>query len=52
LIAAVQERQSWETQTIVKNWEEQPAAPATAEASGFLKQMFLGGLGNRQRNRK
>lgn len=50
---AVQARDSWETQAIVKNWEEQPSAPATtAESSGFLRQMFLGGLGNRQRNRK
>lgn len=48
---AVQARQTWESQAILKNWEEQPNAPAgTPEASGFLKQMFLGGLGgNRKR---
>jgi hypothetical protein len=50
---AVQARETWETQVIVKNWEEQPNAPAAAaEASGFLKQMFLGGLGKGKGNRK
>ncbi|MCC6457419.1 MAG: prephenate dehydrogenase [Caldilineaceae bacterium] len=50
LTEAVQARSSWETQVILKNWEEQPDAPvAKAESSGFLRQMFLGGLGNRQR---
>jgi prephenate dehydrogenase len=50
---AVQARQTWEAQSILKNWEEQPSAPAAAaESAGFLRQMFLGGLGNRQRNRK
>lgn len=53
LTEAVQARQTWEAQVILKNWEEQTNSPAAApEASGFLKQMFLGGLGNRQRNRK
>jgi prephenate dehydrogenase len=53
LTEAVQAREMWETQVIVKNWEELANAPASAvESSGFLKQMFLGGLGNRQRNRK
>lgn len=50
---AVQARQMWEAQAILKNWDEQPVAPATsAESSGFLRQMFLGGLGNRQRKGK
>jgi prephenate dehydrogenase len=49
LTEAVHARDTWETQVIVKNWEEQSNAPATvAESSGFLKQMFLGGLGNRK----
>jgi prephenate dehydrogenase len=53
LTEAVQARDSWEAQAILKNWEEQSNAPAAAaESSGFLRQMFLGGLGNRQRNRK
>jgi prephenate dehydrogenase len=54
LTEAVMARQTWETQVFMKNWEEQPAtAPAAAvESTGFLRQMFLGGLGNRQRSRK
>jgi prephenate dehydrogenase len=50
---AVGARETWEGQVILKNWEEQPNAPAPAnEPSGFLRQMFLGGLGNRQRTKK
>jgi hypothetical protein len=50
---AVQAREIWEAQATFKNWDEQPASPAAAvESSGFLRQMFLGGLGNRQRNKK
>jgi prephenate dehydrogenase len=53
LTDAVEARQVWETQAIVKNWDEQPNASASGvESSGFFKQMFLGGLGSRQRNRK
>jgi len=53
LSEAVAARQIWETQAVLKNWEESPTAPAaTVEASGFLRQMFLGGLGNRQRKNK
>jgi prephenate dehydrogenase len=49
----VTERGTWEAQTVVKNWEETPGnSAAAAESSGFLKQMFLGGLGNRQQKRK
>jgi prephenate dehydrogenase len=50
---AVQAREIWETQAVLKNWDEQPSAPAqSVESSGFLRQMFLGGLGNRQRKGK
>jgi prephenate dehydrogenase len=50
---AVQARESWEAQAFLKNWDDQPSTPAaTPESAGFLRQMFLGGLGNRQRNRK
>lgn len=50
---AVQAREGWEAQAMLKNWDEQTNTPAApAESSGFLRQMFLGGLGNRQRNRK
>ena len=51
---AVQARQTWEGQVIVKNWEEQPDTPkvTATESTGFLRQMFLGGLGNRQRNNR
>jgi prephenate dehydrogenase len=53
LTEAVQARTSWETQVILKNWEEQPDAPAAkVESSGFLRQMFLGGLGSRPRKGK
>ena len=52
LTEAVQARETWETQVIVKNWEEQPAPASAPEASGFLKQMFLGGLGKGKGNRK
>ena len=49
----VAERGTWEAQTVLKNWEETPgSSAAAAESSGFLKQMFLGGLGNRQQKRK
>ena len=41
--ATVEARLTWEGQTILKNWEEAPTTPsATAEGSGFLRQMFLG----------
>lgn len=50
---AVQARQTWEAQVILKNWEEQPTtSTGIGESSGFLRQMFLGGLGSRPRNRK
>ena len=49
LTEAVQARETWETQVIVKNWEEMPSGPTAAESSGFLRQMFLGGLGKGQR---
>jgi prephenate dehydrogenase len=54
LTDAVAARQQWEAQAILKNWEEQPTGTpaAAAESGGFLRQMFLGGLGNRQRTRK
>ena len=53
LTEAVDARSTWESQVIVKNWEETPnSTTAAAESSGFLKQMFLGGLGNRQRKNK
>lgn len=52
LVDAVQARQSWEAQAVLKNWEEQAPAPAGTESSGFLRQMFLGGLGNKQRKGK
>jgi len=52
LTEAVAARQIWEAQAMLKNWEELPTTPAAAESTGFLRQMFLGGLGNRQRNRK
>lgn len=50
---AVQAREGWEAQAMLKNWDEPTNTPAApVESSGFLRQMFLGGLGNRQRNRK
>ena len=52
LTEAVAARETWETQVIVKNWEEMPSGPTAAESSGFLRQMFLGGLGkgNQRKN--
>jgi prephenate dehydrogenase len=52
LTEAVAARQTWEAQALLKNWEESVATPTSVESGGFLRQMFLGGLGNRQRNRK
>lgn len=53
LADAVEARLAWEAQTILKNWDEQPTSPAAAvESTGFFRQMLLGGLGSRQRNRK
>jgi prephenate dehydrogenase len=42
---AVAERSQWEGQALIKSWDEAPsAASATAESSGFLRQMFLGNM--------
>jgi prephenate dehydrogenase len=39
----VQERITWEGQSLRKEWDETPAAAqGTTEASGFFRQMFLG----------
>ncbi len=47
LLAALEEavaaRSQWEGQALIKSWDEAPApSAATAESSGFLRQMFLG----------
>lgn len=46
---AVESRIAWESQAILKNWEERPTAtPQGLETGGFFRQMFLGNLGKRK----
>jgi hypothetical protein len=50
LEAVVKEREAWEAQTMLKNWEEPPAStqPVAAEGAGLFRQMFFGNLMNRR----
>ncbi len=45
---AVEDRLAWESQAVLKNWEERPtASTAGLETGGFFRQMFLGNLGRK-----
>jgi len=48
LTDAVNERAVWEMQAELKNWDPSPQVGGDAQSHGFLRQMFLGNLGNKK----
>lgn len=51
LADAAAEREKWETQAALKNWDEPAQAAEENQAPNFLRQMFLGNLGSRRQDR-
>ena len=48
LTDAVNEREVWEGQALIKSWDPSPQVGVDAQPSGFLRQMFMGNLGNKK----